>query len=482
VYWVPPYDHRVFAAAPERNTVRDVPTAPRPVDLDARKIAALAATPLPDGGSGGDGAPPLPLQDRLRRGAKRGAKRGAPAASADAPAAKRARPRPWALPGPDPYAPSGSPSGMPAFARCNEAALGVDLSTSVYADARRRRADADAAYEAAAAAVGRQPDGIPIPYWGRGRFGRGARLIFDRIVYEPERGVRAAFYPESVTKDGAYTAGVPYNGAEAVLEDEHDWVHEAAVEVRALMAPLAPLTPAATGAVAITVAAAAKERTTAVNAAGEGAPWRGLGGRMRGGTTTASCWPRCCRPRGTSGCGWRATPRGEPRWPWTRTRGGRAMSATSGADPVCHFGSGVLCCFLLSLFCFFVVAFCLSQSFLRGALRGCSSRSAPFSSALVSQSPAAAQSPRGIPRRPVTRAPARVASSTRAAARARPSPAGFGRRPWRPLPAAVFPSPPSAPPLARSALSSRRCRVGDSRSVHRCLLPLRPWRRPPPSP
>jgi len=58
--------------------------------------------------------------------------------------------------------------------------------------------------------------------------------------------VRAASYPASVTMGGAYTAGVPYHDAGAVLGEEHDWVHEAAAEVRALMAPLAPLMPAAT--------------------------------------------------------------------------------------------------------------------------------------------------------------------------------------------------------------------------------------------
>lgn len=250
-YGVSPYDHRVFAAASERNTVRDVPMAPAAVDLDARKIAALAVTPLPeadpdvevdrDGDAEDAGA-----GSGIARRFGRGGKRGAPSASTYAPAAKRARTRQWALSSPDPGAPLSAPSGFPSFATRNEAALGVDLSAAAATDTRRRRAAAVAAFEAAAAAKGRQVDGTPVPFRGRGRLGRGGRLIFDRVVYEPERGVRAASYPASVAMGGAYTAGVPYHDAGAVLGDAYDWVHEPDAEVRALMAPLAPLTPSAT--------------------------------------------------------------------------------------------------------------------------------------------------------------------------------------------------------------------------------------------
>lgn len=249
-YGVSPYDHRVFAAASERNTVRDVPMAPAAVDLDARKIGALAVTPLPedepDVDVDRDGDSDADAGHNIARRLSRGGKRGAPSTATYAPAAKRARTRQWASSGSSPDSPLTAPSGLPSFATRNEAALGVDLSAAAAADTKRRRAAALVAFAAAAAAKGLQADGTPVPFRGRGRLGRGGRLIFDRVVYEPERGVRAASYPASVAMGGAYTAGVPYHDAGTVLGDSYDWVHEPDAEVRALMAPLAPLTPAAT--------------------------------------------------------------------------------------------------------------------------------------------------------------------------------------------------------------------------------------------
>jgi hypothetical protein len=59
----------------------------------------------------------------------------------------------------------------------------------------------------------------PRPIKVRGRVGRGGRIFLDRVVFEPERGVKAASYPASVEMGGVYTAGLPLEAAERVAAE-----------------------------------------------------------------------------------------------------------------------------------------------------------------------------------------------------------------------------------------------------------------------
>jgi Enhancer of polycomb-like len=182
-YGVCPYDHRVFAAASERNTVKEHACEPRPFMFPSPAVK-FGARGRAIGG---------------KTGPHRSAGGSEPVRSLDA--AKRA--------------------------------LGVGFGAGV--SKRKRRS-------------------IKV----RGRVGRGGRIILDRVVFEPERGVKAASYPASVEMGGVFTAGLPLEAAERVAAEEIEHgalgcVHDIGFEdggskaERALVRPLQPMLTLADG-------------------------------------------------------------------------------------------------------------------------------------------------------------------------------------------------------------------------------------------
>lgn len=148
-YGVSPYDHRVFAAASERNTVRELPREPQSITLPHPNVPFAR---LPD---------TEPDREEVARKAF-----------------LRARAR--AKVGPKENKSGGISSVFPP-----------DKSSAI---TKRRR-----------------------PIRVRGRVGRGGRIIFDRVTYERERGVKAASYPSSVEMGGVYTGGLPLEAVPRVL-------------------------------------------------------------------------------------------------------------------------------------------------------------------------------------------------------------------------------------------------------------------------
>lgn len=158
-YGVNPYDHRVFTAASERNTVRDLPRSPAPVALPGPAVAFAEL--------------PAERDERVKKaeeafkpptavGARKGGKTG--------------------------FKGSRDPAAAAALAK----ALPKEGLTAPTPKRRRTMRV-------------------------RGRVGRGGRIIFDRVSYERERGVKAASYPSSVEMGGVYTAGIPFEAASRVL-------------------------------------------------------------------------------------------------------------------------------------------------------------------------------------------------------------------------------------------------------------------------
>lgn len=203
-YGVCPYDHRVFAAASERNTVRELPREPKPVTFPSPHIRF--AHPAPQSGD-----------ERAERGSGRRRGRGGAKVSFAARMRGRANKVERVLPPELPPVPK-----------------------------RRKLLRA------------------------RGRVGRGGRIIFDRVVFEPERGVKAASYPASVEMGGVYTAGIPLDAAERVAasvqmgnignvsvlgglnarnEDLSDWSSDGGRDniSRKLIPPLKPMAQLSTG-------------------------------------------------------------------------------------------------------------------------------------------------------------------------------------------------------------------------------------------
>lgn len=154
-YGVSPYDHRIFTAASERNTVRDLPRSPAPVTLP------------------GPAVPFAQLPGATER-------RIAAALEAYRP------PRPGGKTG---FKGTRDPAAAAALART---APKAGRSSSTPKRGRSMRV--------------------------RGRVGRGGRIIFDRVSYERERGVKAASYPCSVEKGGVYTGGIPFEAASRVVQ------------------------------------------------------------------------------------------------------------------------------------------------------------------------------------------------------------------------------------------------------------------------
>jgi hypothetical protein len=184
-YGVCPYDHRVFTAASERNTVKELPAEPKPFLY-------------PHPGVKFGNALSLPPSDHPHR--SRGGKSG----------------------GGGKYRRLGLTS-----ANASNPSPGPDYGKG--ASKRRQR-----------------------PIKVRGRVGRGGRIILDRVIFEPERGVKAASYPASVEMGGVYTAGLPLEAAERVVSEGFDHGYLGSVKdlglgpgrsltERTLIEPLAPM-------------------------------------------------------------------------------------------------------------------------------------------------------------------------------------------------------------------------------------------------
>jgi hypothetical protein len=189
-YGVCPYDHRVFAAASERNTVKDHPCEPKPFIF------------------------PSPEVKFGRRGQPVGGK---------------TRPRMHGDP-PVTAPPPGQPTLHDDTGRLGtKRPLGPEYGAG--ASKRRRR-----------------------PIKVRARVGRGGRIFLDRVVFEAERGVKAASYPASVEMGGVFTAGLPIEMAERVATEEAEygtlgWVEDLAgsADHHALVGPLQPMVSLAEG-------------------------------------------------------------------------------------------------------------------------------------------------------------------------------------------------------------------------------------------
>eukprot|EP00737_Agarophyton_chilense_P003003 gb/GEZJ01003472.1/.p1 GENE.gb/GEZJ01003472.1/~~gb/GEZJ01003472.1/.p1 ORF type:complete len:525 (-),score=66.90 gb/GEZJ01003472.1/:1509-3083(-) len=145
-YGVSPYDHRVFAAATERNTVRASPREPHPVTIPSASV----------------------------KFARFGGRLGG----------------------------SGAKTGPRRFVTTHDIARDI-LNTSPPSaslplqPARKMRRTIRA----------------------RARVGRGGRIMFDRVVFERQRGLRAASYPGNVEMGGVYTAGIPFHEATRVAAE-----------------------------------------------------------------------------------------------------------------------------------------------------------------------------------------------------------------------------------------------------------------------
>lgn len=191
-YGVCPYDHRVFAAASERNTVKDHPCEPKPFMFPAANVKF--ARPASSCRSGG--------KVRPRQSSVVGFAREPSSSHLGASGSLRPRDDASELP----RRPLGSK-------------FGANVSK------RKRR-----------------------PMKVRGRIGRGGRIILDRVVFEPERGVKAASYPASVEMGGVFTAGLPLESANRVAAEDIDSCNlgriddlAMSVEDRALVGPLQPM-------------------------------------------------------------------------------------------------------------------------------------------------------------------------------------------------------------------------------------------------
>lgn len=147
-YGVSPYDHRVFAAASERNTVRVLPREPRPVNFPGPQVrfGSLRDT------------------NKIHRGAKIGSR--------------------------------------------SEIITSSDVCADIVGEKRM------AAEAFKGSGIHRRRAGST--YRTRARVGRGGRIILDRVMFERERGVKAASYPASVEMGGVYTAGIPLDAAKEV--------------------------------------------------------------------------------------------------------------------------------------------------------------------------------------------------------------------------------------------------------------------------
>ncbi|CDF77585.1 unnamed protein product [Chondrus crispus] len=143
-YGVSPYDHRVFAAASERNTVRFNPREPRPVLFPGPQVRF---------GS-------LPDTDERQFSGKIGDK----------------------------------------VISCD------DIRADIFEGRKRRIGESFHPSTTSARKIRRA-------YYTRARVGRGGRVMLDRVVFQRERGVKAASYPASVEGGGVYTAGIPLDAA-----------------------------------------------------------------------------------------------------------------------------------------------------------------------------------------------------------------------------------------------------------------------------
>lgn len=196
-YGVCPYDHRVFAAASERNTVKDHPREPKPFSFPASNMKF------------GRRGQAIGGKLRPRQSVKQ----------TTAPSQQ-----PWSSPF------SGSSDVChDAHVVGRKRLLGSDFGSNVSKRIRR-------------------------PIKVRGRVGRGGRVFMDRVAFEPERGVKAASYPASVEMGGVFTAGLPLEVADRVAAEEvgygtlgyiDDLVGSA--EDRALIGPLQPMVKLARG-------------------------------------------------------------------------------------------------------------------------------------------------------------------------------------------------------------------------------------------
>eukprot|EP00177_Eucheuma_denticulatum_P000500 GFKZ01000886.1.p1 GENE.GFKZ01000886.1~~GFKZ01000886.1.p1 ORF type:complete len:662 (-),score=116.41 GFKZ01000886.1:254-2239(-) len=147
-YGVSPYDHRVFSAASERNTVRVDPTEPKPVELPS---AAVGFGDLRCSGE----EDVVHNEARLENG---------------------------------------------------DSLKTGDICVDIIGDKRGPEFKRTESPPRKAARVIR----------ARARLGRGGRVVFDRVVFERERGAKAASYPASVEMGGVYTAGIPLDSASKV--------------------------------------------------------------------------------------------------------------------------------------------------------------------------------------------------------------------------------------------------------------------------
>lgn len=147
-YGVSPYDHRVFSAASERNTVRVDPTEPKPVDFPGPAVG------FGDLRSSGDA-------DHVHNEARLG-------------------------------------NGHPL----KTGEICVDIVGEKRGSEFRRS--------------GSPARKVARVIRARARLGRGGRVVFDRVVFERERGAKAASYPASVEMGGVYTAGIPLDAASKV--------------------------------------------------------------------------------------------------------------------------------------------------------------------------------------------------------------------------------------------------------------------------
>lgn len=143
-YGVSPYDHRVFAAASERNTVRVQPREPRPVVFPGPNVRFGT------------------LRDVERR--EQGGKIGRSLITTG------------------------------------------DVRADILAGRKRKHRESFQPSTSPARKIRRT-------FCTRARVGRGGRVMLDRVIFERERGVKAASYPASVEMGGVYTAGIPLDAA-----------------------------------------------------------------------------------------------------------------------------------------------------------------------------------------------------------------------------------------------------------------------------
>lgn len=210
-YGVSPYDHRVFAAASERNTVRTLPRDPKPVlfPSSAIKFASRLEEPeendddkddfFEDDEDDDDDDDENINRSSSTMWSSHGRGRGKGIGKGRGKGGGKTGPRSRK----DENQPKQQPFVTPEQVQ-------HDIMNGIRGMSSEGSKDP---------AIARPSKVRRTAVRVRGRVGRGGRIVFDRVPFEAERGAKAASYPASVEMGGVYTGGVPLDCAGQVSQE-----------------------------------------------------------------------------------------------------------------------------------------------------------------------------------------------------------------------------------------------------------------------